>query len=971
MKVRWKYKRIISALLATITLISVFSHPIAVAEDETINVTYNVSFPSGNTSWYGNRFPASPTLAGTDSTTLTDTVGTAGTSVRDVSDRMPITTKPTHNAKFKLAVFFTGWRTETGESLEPGSALTWSDLQRYDRNGDGTVRLTAQWSYGTSHTANFCVRYDSKTGQSDTSTSKYTPSIFTTYVNSTNTGLYLDGTNDSDAYGVDKQIRDLYANYGGTTWMPRFPSDAEVFESLKQYATLLSVEGETVNAADLNDTNYAIRWYMIKYDGGDGWHVDGRLVKKKGQIIVNKEFLGDETAIASAKSGFYIVATNGTETNGVFTPYSSSDSRFKQHILVLNNSTAYRLRYQYPNATFQVYDSGDASTHNYKWIVEDVELNEKWQLTEMPVEVDGYSRYSEVSARDTDGNVYALSAYGTSVNVTGKIFALDGDANQGVLVDFRNYYYAENSIFIKKEDGTTGLPLAGATLELWQQNAKGENVQMMFSYDSVTGQYDYDPNGTISQLTLNADNFLIISAAGFSYRYGDITFKEVIAPVGYAAAPNVVVGAQDDVIIMKNVVYPNGTEVEESLWDHAAELEEDGGVLIIKNYASTTSKVTVNKVWSGEAMGESVTIALYANGSLATVLFPTLSSSQVMLSAANNWTYTWNDLPSYANGSPVEWSVKEIRVDSDALLSDGNFANWTVMYSDATKTDKDADGIIDAWSYTITNTVRRTQLIIKKTNLSGTKALQGAVFTLVRVQWRFNRWQTVSGAITYTATSDENGILNFDNLTAGYFYQLTEVQAPEGCAIPQASIVLTLNGAGQVMQVKNGYAEGNTLTSEYHNYIAPYTITVKNILQYSWNITAPETMVFKYEGVTEAIWNPETLQYETSQTGAWNSNAPIIATNLSEADIQLTIYLELTFLEGYEQFDGVTVNIEASNSGFTTTRTDKYIAITGVLSPNETCEFNITLTGVPPAGTTQSPVQIADIAVKITKPSTT
>ena len=46
---------------------------------------------------------------------------------------------------------------------------------------------------------------------------------------------------------------------------------------------------ENVLADELDTAHYAMRWYVFKKEN-DGWHVDGRLVKKKGQIVVDKVF---------------------------------------------------------------------------------------------------------------------------------------------------------------------------------------------------------------------------------------------------------------------------------------------------------------------------------------------------------------------------------------------------------------------------------------------------------------------------------------------------------------------------------------------------------------------------------------------------------------------------------------------------------------------------------------------------------
>lgn len=740
--------------------------------DGSIRVAYDVNFPTSVTGFSNTVYmPTSPTLMGTSATTARDTVEeNGGTVVRDISDR-EIAAETAHQASFFYVFYFNGWLAESGNVIDPNTHLPWQTLQAYDVNGDGIVSLEGQWRHSTATVANFCVRYDSKTGQSDTSSSKYTDSIHSTYVGGGG-DLALEGITDNEAYLVDQQIRALYGNWSGDVWLYSFPSDEYVFEQLKNYTARLTVEDEEVNAADLNSTQYAIRWYKIFEDGSDGWHIDGRLVKKKGQITVDKEFFGNADTVALAKDGFYITAANSAGT--------------KQYILTMDEATANSLASQYPNASFLI-------SSNNKWLIEDVELGEVWNIEEHPVSVNGNMYYAEYSVYDTDGNTTALAEYGTSATLTGKTFALDEDPDQGLLVDFRNYYYPTESILIKKEDADTGQPIGGAAFELWQYNSEGELSQLKFTYDADTGQYRYDNNGNITRVTTGSAGYTTITTTGFSYEHGDVVVKEVISPTGYAAAPNITLSESGGSVSITDMAYEDGTEVDSAQWPDYAEVYDDGSALIVKNHSTALTSVTANKVWADEVTADSVTVVLQANNSTATNLFPGLSGIRAVLSAENGWQYTWTDLPTYANGAQVRWSVKEILVGDEATTSDGvSFANWTVVYSQPVQTDANGDGVTDHWNCTITNSARRAQLFLKKTN-SDNIALSGAVFELVEVD---NAGNPVSGAIVHTGATGDDGLLQFDNLKYATRYRLVETAPPsghEGYTIP-AYLSLALDG---------------------------------------------------------------------------------------------------------------------------------------------------------------------------------
>lgn len=795
------------------------------ASGAAIRVEYTLNFPTSFSNFGDNNYvrvnkPTTPTIGGTTSTTTaTDRVEEGdSTTVRSVSESLVIATT-THNYGEMYPIRFMGWRTETGELLSPSTNLTWEALQAY-ANGDGTAKLTGEWTHGIRNMVNFFVLYNAKVGETTNASDLYTPSIYATHVGGTiNTGLSIDARTDEAAYENDITIRGMYGPSSGSMWLDTFPTDEYVFEQLKQYAQgkLLTVDGITVNPNDLNASAYAIRWYMLKHHS-DGWHIDGKLTRKKGQITVDKEFFGEPDVIHQAEQGFHMVAINGTlDTNGNFIPYTSANSLYHQYVLVLRESDKNALRSKYPNATFLVYDhtADYADGEGFEWLIEGVDLDEYWQIIEYPEDVENHMYYAEYSVYDTDGETSAVAEYGTTASVVGKTFALDEDPDQGLLVDFRNYYYPTESILIKKEDADTGQPIGGAAFELWQEH-DGVSTQLTFSYDEESKKYTYDNNGTITRISTGDEGFTTVTTTGFSYSHGPVTVKEVIAPTGYASAPHITLTEQSNKVSITDMRDGNGNPVPQSQWADYGEVYDDGSVLIVKDRVASLTQVTANKVWADSARADSVTLVLQANGTTATNLFPGLSNVRVELNAANNWQYTWTDLPTYANGAPVSWSVKEIMVGPETTLADGtSFANWTVIYANPVRTDRDSDGVTDHWQCTVTNSVRRAQLYLVKTDPGG-RLLPGAAFELVEVSSSGN---PVSGAVTYTGVTDENGLLRFDNLKYTTRYRLTETRPPTGYKEMSAPAYLYLAADG-------------TVTVETHSNVSAtglYRVNVVNI----------------------------------------------------------------------------------------------------------------------------------------------
>lgn len=854
---------------ATVTL----NESMTFTEKSTLTVSYDINFDTSgsgdsmNTTIDGYTLyltESAPTLVGSTPVTVSEGMSTSANTVSDLN----IVVGGSSSANRFSVIHFNGWLAEDGTTLIPaGTVLSWDDLSQYDTDGDGEVELTADWYYKKAQSVDFFVIFNSTNVEDASkveSSGNYTNVVFSTYVGGVEddptdaNGAYrivYDSATDPGTYELDQRVRALYGQKDSGAWLAEFPSDDAVFTYLRNnHPNSMQIEGETIAAEDLTTDEYTIRWYKFQYVSQDGnYHIDGVLVKKEGQITVDKTFGGIADAVTQAREGFYILAENGTvDSSGEFTPYDEDDDAYNAHVLVLDEATKTSLQSTYPNATFQVYNTEDVNADGVTdtWMITDVELGEYWRLTEHVAtptytdsttsEVKEYSWYAEYTVTDSDGEHSEIAEFGSTAQVVGKTYALDEDPDQGLTVDFTNYYYANESILIRKIDGDTGQPLGGAEFQLWQNE-----VQLKFS-DAGGGIYAVDPKGAIGSITTNTEGFSVITVEGFSFDPGALVIKEVTAPVGYAVINDITVdylnGTDGEVGITAIV----GAEAEDFDY-HAEYYDENGGVLVVKDHAASYTSVTVSKQWADpNYTADSVTVVLQANGGNAGLLFPNLTGHQVVLDATGGypatgstideqsstpWTYTWTGLPAYANGELVEWSVKEVKVGSDPTLSDGvSFANWIVAYSIPTRVDSDGDGVTDNWSVTVTNTVRRTLLYVVKTDLAATAALADAKFTLVPVEWQDGAWVEASNAVTLTGTTGSEGWALFDNLTAGVFYRLTETEAPPGYLIGQESTVITLDGDGSVYLVQDGGTVDRSakLDTEYVDYAGAYIVTVKN-----------------------------------------------------------------------------------------------------------------------------------------------
>lgn len=747
--------------------------------DGNFRIAYDVNFP---TSISGVTVETEPTLMGLAQTEITDVLeGETDTRVRNVSLQEVRGSVNSSGYGLSRVVYFAGWQIEgTDTILSPNSTVTWQELQAY-ADGGSRLKLTGVWEYNAVQTVSFYIRYDSVAVDTEGNITNqdsnlYTPELFAAHVGgedaktlsvSALNNLYaIADTTSDNSYGADQKIRALYGNNTGI-WLTSFPNDEDVFELLKNYATNLEVEGETVSVYDLNANAYAIRWYVFKCQD-DAWHVDGRLVKKEGFLDVTKHFAGNQEAVALAKEGFYMEAYD-------------DDGDHSYLLYITEPETAAQ------DGTVLVPSSSDGTT--YTWHIGEVEYDELWIVREYPQQSTLRDMVVHSSYRVIDGyNNQNQSGDGTEVQVHGVTYATDmGDA-QALRVEFTNIYHTTNSIIIKKEDAATGSPLGGAVFTLMQNGQA-----LHFTYDADAERYLYDPYGGVTELTGNGYYELVIE--GFSYDNGPVEVQELQAPEGYTPVESIQLGLLDD-----------GTV---GILNETTMAEYDNGLLVVKNSTDSTF-VSVAKQWlCPEEEQQPVTVQLLANGQPVTALIPGVEPS-VVLELDNGYTAVWQDLPEYANGEKIVWSVRETHVGNEPCLSDFTFANWLVDYNQ--ETVYDAYGEAVGTAFTVTNDTRRTMLRVIKTNMGGGIRLKGAVFTLEQL---LSDGSADPDFIVRTGTTAEDGTLTFDNLKYG-FYRLTEIQSPSGHLEMTTPIYLTIEQDGTVTVQSHPYAESGTTAFTIH-----------------------------------------------------------------------------------------------------------------------------------------------------------
>lgn len=724
---------------------------------------------------------------------------------------------------------FLGWRVAniTEEVLlQPGTKLTAADLQHYT-GSDGEVTLRAKWSgedklkrpittYFFLH-LNGEIRGSVDDGVQWEDQKDYTPALHTTrmlgadnipaeYSNKNAEGvvkpLVARATNGDNAYAVDDTIRNMVNNPVQDGRLEDLPNEETIFAYLRAHSDTITmkVDGVEIPAEMLNSDYFQIRWNMVKFEHSDGWHIDGVLVAKRTRFFVTKTFAGDAEAIKQVRDKFLITVSH-TENGSSVTDFTLVPQPAKA---VTEQGKLGYTRY-------------DAEADTYTWEVpaqqrRDYTIKEtghtlqgdKWRVNNRYLirnhpqgPSGGYQDYPEES-----GITITAVAYGNDVPNT---------AVQTVAL--QNIYVGIGTLTVKTQDSITGNGLAKVEYKL---SRPGGAEVALYRKPNTTLYSVVQEEGYTEQIT---DCKIIADASGFftiRLEEGTYTLTETL-PTGYFGPGTVQVTVVQNT--GGNISYhaeakalPEGITPSTGSWLQNADADN----VVILNVPRMLISVTARSSWPATGDKLPVTVELWRDGA------PLPGDAYtVELNKENEWQYTWENLPLFTDGTVADYTLREIEIGDtyrDPGVAEDGFADYLVTYAKALyRQAEDKEYREEHWWQKADGTqcfAREALLVVNNEGIRGEIAfekvdekgypLKGAEFTLYADAECTKRLAT--------ATSDENGDVQFEDKWPAGTYYLRETTAPVGYTaaeltwtvkIAAGKATISTPGGTTVTEVKN------------------------------------------------------------------------------------------------------------------------------------------------------------------------
>lgn len=724
---------------------------------------------------------------------------------------------------------FLGWRVAniTEEVLlQPGTKLTAADLQHYT-GSDGEVTLRAKWSGEdklkrpiTTHFflhLNGEIRGSVDDGVQWEDQKDYTPALYTIrmlgadnipaeYSNKNAEGvvkpLVARATNGDNAYAVDDTIRNMVNNPVQGGRLEDLPNEETIFAYLRAHSDTITmkVDGVEIPAEMLNSDYFQIRWNMVKFEHSDGWHIDGVLVAKRTRFFVTKTFAGDAEAIKQVRDKFLITVSH-TENGSSVTDFTLVPQPAKA---VTEQGKLGYTRY-------------DAEADTYTWEVpaqqrRDYTIKEtghtlqgdKWRVNNRylirnhPQGLSGgYQDYPEES-----GITITAVAYGNDVPNT---------AVQTVAL--QNIYVGIGTLTVKTQDSITGNGLAKVEYKL---SRPGGAEVVLYRKPNTTLYSVVQEEGYTEQI---ADCKIIADASGFftiRLEEGTYTLTETL-PTGYFGPGTVQVTVVQNT--GGNISYhaeakalPEGITPSTGSWLQNADADN----VVILNVPRMLISVTARSSWPATGDKLPVTVELWRDGA------PLPGDAYtVELNKENEWQYTWENLPLFTDGTVADYTLREIEIGDtyrDPGAAEDGFADYLVTYAKALyRQAEDKEYREEHWWQKADGTqcfAREALLVVNNEGIRGEIAfekvdekgypLKGAEFTLYADAECTKRLAT--------ATSDENGDVQFEDKWPAGTYYLRETTAPVGYTaaeltwtvkIAAGKATISTPGGTTVTEVKN------------------------------------------------------------------------------------------------------------------------------------------------------------------------
>ena len=657
--------------------------------------------------------------------------------LRSVDEEDALVSIPGSSKNKRYYYHFAGWQVgQTSLVLKAGEELPRSAILCNER--DGVVELYARWvaldKNERVNSANFYINLaceiadNASSGFQPQPQENFTRSIYTAPVTGTddipivagqkkNYVLLAPPNSAATAHDTDKTIRAMKTTpYSGVS-IGHFPSDEAVLAHIREGGYTITLDGVTIPSESITSDHFTVRWYVVKYESSDGWHVDGILVAKEANLRVTKTFSGDKTAVEAVKNGGYsiLVTHDPEQENGTVTDFEMCLQPAGQE--TRSGQTGYT---EY-----------DPSTDTYTWILNGHPLRE-YTLSEQNYLPEGewhsINRYRVSSAAGTPSRWEAYDA-AEKVKVVAESYANDLPTTAYQTVAFQNVYTQKHILTLFKLDAFTHAPLQGVEFILSRDGAALELTRK-------PGTSEYCGAGDFTEPV--ADNRVVTDASGHVYLHleaGDYTLTEA-SPEGYISAPTICFTVEDGGAV-NALTDPNGQPIS----DEYASLS-DTSLITLRNNSEQLFTVTVEADWDASTPTSQqvpVEVELWCDGR---PLYAASGVSYKCVLGENGWTYTWQNLPLYVNGHVAAYTLRETKIGSaayDASIQPNGYNDYLVTFDDAlyreTENDEyqkdavwiDQDGTLHYARHALLRVHNRLKQVPdeKKINISGVKRWVG------------------------------------------------------------------------------------------------------------------------------------------------------------------------------------------------------------------------------------------------------
>lgn len=908
-------------------------------------------------------------------------------------------------------------------TIPAGDTLDYTKLQEY-ANEHAEVQLQAKWKLrdkkGRPDSVNFFVGLSCEILDYGGNTKPHPKenftkdSVYSTRIHGTDyvighdlkdekenkSGIYVaDALNANTAFDLDKDLRNAANNIPlcvtsddksiyycplekgvneAKITVDSMPTDEEIFRKIrnsKEEVYKYDANGEKVNIPkdNLTTDKYAIRWYVLKYQNSDGWHIDGVLVEKNAKVIIKKTFVGDKEAIDEVKKNNYSITV---EKNG--------DTNDKRTLTLKAASSS--------DSTSLGYTTYDEATDTYTWVVEgyqgeqytvkeqnytakDITSEETSRAGALKKAFTSTSRYSIHNAENHEHDTNGDKLYpDEGVSVTMAAYAADIDAQYYQTVHLTNIYAQAGILTLSKADRVTGHGLGNVQFKLSNQN--GSELKLLRRPN--TNQYSVETQqaGNLGYKEPVPDNIVQTDANGYvqlrlpplidgdtlDVSYEGKYYLEEILPEGYTGAKKISIIVTDDAKVHFKIVALDGSNKDAtSTW---LDPNAPNDAPILYNTSKMLTTVTAVKKWTAttlEASKVPVTVQLCRNGRPLENVSEKAYTKE--LNADNHWQYTWENLPLYVDGEIAKYSLRELSIGDtkyDAnVLSDydtDGYEEYEVT-EDATKyyegedSPIQSDNTVDeskfkhtlaAWKdnsgkmhysnhalLVIRNAPVSADISFEKVDAEHGRALANAEFTLYSDE-QCTQKVTGEGFQNPEVSYQEFGTVQFNNLPAGTYY-FKETKAPPGYEMDDTIYKAVIrNGKTDITPMPKGREEeskqsnGVTVTN-----VSKMKLTIKKV-DMDGNLITSSPATFKIQEGTDST--------KIQQT----ENGEITLSNIAEGEQYI---FEVSAPEGYKTLD-THVTLEIANGEIRCIE-DNPDREHWILEPNGDCSYTLMVKNEP------------------------